>query len=123
MFVDHVERLLTVLGPDDFKVCLGEVIGQQLQLVWFVVSDKNANGHLASSSFTSVVRLGMPHHNYIFVTLHYSAITGSVTVKDVTPSCELVTSMAPRCRFTICLTIASPSPVPPICRDRALSTR
>ena len=123
MFLDHVERLLTVLGPNDFIFGLDEVVAQQLQLVWFVVSDKNANGHLASFPSTSAVRHGMPHHHYIFVTPHYSAITGSVTAKQVLPSGELVTSMAPRCRFTICLTIASPRPVPPICRDRALSTR
>src|SRR6185437_183101 len=52
-----------------------------------------------------------------------SPASRSRTVKtDPSPS-SLAMSSRPRWRLTICLTIARPSPVPPMARERAVSTR
>jgi len=51
------------------------------------------------------------------------AQAGRITVNRVPSPSALSTQSRPRCRFTICLTMASPRPVPPISRDLWLSTR
>ncbi len=52
----------------------------------------------------------------------YSA-SGSVKQNRLPTPSSLSTHICPRCDSTICFAIASPSPVPPESRDRALSTR
>ena len=52
-----------------------------------------------------------------------SIATGSQTENVEPLPSSLSISSTPRCRLTMCLTIASPSPVPPALRDRPLSTR
>ena len=49
--------------------------------------------------------------------------TGSCTVKVVPLFGSDATVTEPACSRTICLTMESPSPVPPVSRERALSTR
>ncbi|MDB5372429.1 MAG: hypothetical protein JWP04_1071 [Belnapia sp.] len=48
---------------------------------------------------------------------------GSQTRKQAPLPGSLSISSSPRWRLTICLTMASPSPVPPALRDRPRSTR
>jgi two-component sensor histidine kinase/PAS domain-containing protein len=52
-----------------------------------------------------------------------AAAAGSHTRKTLPFPSSLSISSTPRCRFTMCFTMASPSPVPPIARPRPLSTR
>ena len=47
---------------------------------------------------------------------------GSSTVKVLPSPSALVTPMVPRCCMTMCFTMLSPSPVPPISLERFLST-
>ena len=49
--------------------------------------------------------------------------TGNRTVKLLPRPSSLFTSSCASCRCSTCLTIASPSPVPPVSRDRLRSTR
>ena len=51
------------------------------------------------------------------------AASGSVNVKQEPNPGVLVTSMRPCCASTICLTIASPRPEPPVAREREASAR
>ena len=48
---------------------------------------------------------------------------GILTVKRAPPSARFSTRTSPPCRPTRCLTIDRPRPVPPVSRERALSTR
>ena len=48
---------------------------------------------------------------------------GKVTVKTVPLPTVLETEISPRLRWTMVRTMASPSPLPPLFRERALSTR
>ena len=53
----------------------------------------------------------------------YFALIGSSMIK-VLPSFSLLSQrMSPSCSSTICLTMERPRPVPPVSRERALSTR
>jgi hypothetical protein len=50
-------------------------------------------------------------------------LSGNRQVKQLPlPTSEEIVS-SPSCRFTMCLTIASPSPVPPVSDERLTSTR
>ena len=123
MFLNHVEGLLAILGADHLIVGLNKIIGEKLKLVGLVIGDENTNAHLYPFRSLRLDPEQMPQHDYSFMNPHGCAMTGNVTAKHVTPSAVLLISILPRCRFTICLTMARPSPVPPIWRERALSTR
>lgn len=53
----------------------------------------------------------------------YAKCGSRVKLKTVPSFTLLSTQISPPCNCTICLTMESPRPVPPISRERALSTR
>src|SRR5579862_2242770 len=67
--------------------------------------------------------LTIPQNYYMVVTAPPMRASGSTTVKVEPRPSWLSTVMPPCIRSTTCLTIDRPRPVPPTCRERALSTR
>ena len=123
VFLDHLDRLPAILGAKNLILGLNQIIGQKLKLIGLIIGNENTDSHLYPSLSPSKAGPSLPQHCCIFVIRHGCAMIGRDTANRVSPSSALLTSIAPRCRLTICLTMARPSPVPPILRERALSTR
>ena len=58
-----------------------------------------------------------------FKTITYFVISGSSMMKVDPLFSSLSARISPSCRSTICRTMDRPRPVPPVSRERALSTR
>ena len=117
----------TVLPHDDLVALALEEPAQRVGEGRFVLHDQDA-GHRSSSQMsvgpqrTDAVGSpdapsGPPFGDSV------SSTTGSSMVNVEPVPGRDHTEMAPPWLATMCLTIASPRPVPPVCRDRAESTR